>query len=97
VAAGARLAGMTFSEGRLSGEPRPKNRRACRQVTFGPAQVIAPAGRGNNAILCSNSAGFVCTAEQLWTNSDQHGQFAADVAENRNIVMMSTAESAVYA
>jgi hypothetical protein len=87
----------TFSEGRWSGEPRPKKEQACRQVTFGPAKVIAQAGRVNNAILCSNSAGFVCTAEQLWTNSDQHGQFAADVAENRNIVMMSTAESAVYA
>jgi hypothetical protein len=59
--------------------------------------VIAQAGRGNNAILCSNSAGFVCSAEQLLTNSDQHGQFAADVAQNRNIVMMSTAEAAVYA
>jgi hypothetical protein len=94
---GAQRTGMTFSEGRLASEPRPKNGRACRQVTFGPAKVIAQAGRGNNAILCSNSAGFVCSAEQLLTNSDQHGQFAADVAQNRNIVMMSTAEAAVYA
>jgi hypothetical protein len=88
---------MTFSEGRLSGEPRPKKGRACRQVTSGPAKVIAQAGCANNAILCSNSEGFVCSAEQLWTNSDQHGHFAADVAQNRNIVMMSTADRAVYA
>jgi len=59
--------------------------------------VIAQAGRVNNAILCSNSAGFVCGAEQLWTNSDQRGQIAADVAQNRNIVMISTAELVVYA
>jgi len=64
---------MTFSEGRLSGEPRPKNRHAWRQVTFRRAKVIAQAARRNNAILCSNAAGFVCTAKQLWTNSDQHG------------------------
>jgi hypothetical protein len=62
-----------------------------------PAKVIAAEGRVNDPNACSNSAGFVCSAEERRTNSDQQGQFAADVARNRNIVMISTAEVAVYA